>query len=278
MTPLRIDAHQHFWDYTRNAADYGWMNDARLRVDRGPADLKPLLDAARFDGCICVQARETRSETDALLAIAERAPFVKGVVGWLDLCDPGIGAALDAYGDALRLKGLRMHIHDVPAVDFASSPAHVRGVSMLAARGLTYDLLLRPQHLPAAVALVDRCPDQPFVLDHIAKPDLKLARDEAWFSGIEALARRPNVMAKLSGLVTEADPADWQSAPYRLYLDRTLALFGSERLMFGSDWPVCPLVTSYGEVHRLIADWAAPLSETERAAIFGGNACRFYGL
>ena len=278
MRPLRIDAHQHFWDFTGNASDYGWMTDGRLQVDRGPQDIKPLLKAEGFDGCVAIQARETRSETDALLQIADRHSFVTGVVGWLDLCDPDIETVLDAYVDSPRLKGLRMLIHDVPSADFAASPAHVRGVSKLAARGLTYDLLLRPQHLAPAVALVDLCQNQPFVVDHIAKPDLKVPRDEVWFAGMADLARRPNVMAKLSGLVTEADPADWCRAPYDLYLDRTLELFGPERLMFGSDWPVSTLAASYGEVHQVIAKWAICLSDSERAAIFGGNACRFYGL
>ena len=278
MSSLRIDAHQHFWTYTENAADYGWMTDARLQIDHGPQDLKPLLDAGGFDGCVAVQARETRSETDALLQIAERHSFVKGVIGWLDLCDPGVEAVLDAYADALHLKGLRMLIHDMPALDFAASPSHVRGVSLLASRGLTYDLLLRPQHLAASVALVDRCPNQPFVIDHIAKPDLKTPRDEVWFAGMADLALRPNVMAKLSGLVTEAAPGDWRSAPYDLYLDRSLELFGPQRLMFGTDWPVSTLAASYGEVEQLIAEWAKCLSDSERAAIFGGNACRFYDL
>ncbi|MEX6505934.1 amidohydrolase [Jiella sp. M17.18] len=275
---MRIDAHQHFWNYTRDAADYGWMTDPKMQVDRSPGDLAPLLAAEGFDGCVAVQARARREETDSLLRIADEHAFVKGVVGWLDLTDPDVGAMLDAYADAPRLKGLRMLIHDEPADDFAASPAHVHGVSMLAAHGLTYDLLLRPRHIPAAIALVDRCPDQAFVVDHIAKPDLTLPRDEAWFDGMAELARRPNVMAKLSGLVTEADPANWRAAPYDLYLDRTLDLFGPERLMFGSDWPVSAATAPYDAVHALVADWARRLGEGERAAIFGETARRFYGL
>lgn len=275
---MRIDSHVHFWDYARNATDYGWMTSDVLRRDRGPEDLAPLLVSRGFDGCVAVQAREVEAETGYLLALAAEHPLIHAVVGWLDLCDPGVGLALERHAASRKLRGLRMLIHDRADPGFAASEPHRRGVALLGRFGLAYDLLLRPAHLPAAIELVDSLPDQSFVIDHLAKPDLTLARDEAWLAGLPEIAKRPNVFCKLSGMITEADPQEWRTAPYAPYLDRTLELFGANRLMIGSDWPVCASVAPYEDALDVIERWASPLSVDERAAIMGGTARVFYGI
>jgi L-fuconolactonase len=277
---LKIDAHQHFWDYGANASDYVWMSDAEnmLRRDFLPADLAPLLKQAGYAGTVAVQAREMRAETDWLLGLAAQHDIIKGVVGWLDLTSPYIQAQLEAYADQPRLKGLRMLIHDQPDPDFADSPDHLRGVAKLEARGLSYDLLLRTIHLPAATRLVDALPNQKFVIDHIAKPKPDGSDWDAWSAGIKAIAQRPNVMCKLSGLVTLADWAGWRDQAYARYLDRVLAAFGPARCMIGSDWPVAICAAAYGDTMGVVERWLEPLSRTEKAAILGANAAVFYAL
>jgi L-fuconolactonase len=277
---MKLDAHQHFWNYTANAADYGWMNDACavLRRDFEPPQLEPLLREIGFDGTIAVQARERREETDYLLALAERHPLVKGVVGWLDLTDPGVEREIERYAAQIRLRGLRMVIHDREDVNFADSPAHRRGVGMLRRHGLTYDLLLRPQHLPSAIRLVDAWPDQPFVVDHLAKPLIATGAMSPWRESFREIARRPNVCCKLSGMVTEASWTTWQPADLRPYLDVALEAFGPERLMIGSDWPVCTCAADYVRTMRATIAWADTLAPAERDAILGGTCARFYGV
>jgi L-fuconolactonase len=277
---MRIDAHQHFWDYAAHPQHYVWMTEdyAALRRDFGPDDLRPLLAAAGIDGTVAVQARELPEETDYLLALAAAHPFVRGVVGWLDLCDPGIEPAIAAAAANPRLKGLRMLIHDRADADFAASAAHVRGVGLLARYGLAYDLLLRPPHLSAATALADRLPDQVFVLDHIAKPDVRAGVMEPWRSDLARLAERPNVACKLSSLTTQADWTRWGPAEFVPYLDWALECFGPLRLMIGSDWPVCTVAADYGVTIGVVRVWAERLGPTEAAAILGGTAARVYRL
>lgn len=277
---MKIDAHQHFWDYTAHAADYVWMSDAEhmLRRDFMPEDLAPLLTQAGYAGTVSVQAREMREETDWLLALAKDNALICGVVGWLDLTRPAIDVQLEAFADQEKLKGLRMLIHDQADPDFADSPDHLRGVGKLEAYGLTYDLLLRTPHLPAAIRLVDALPNQPFVVDHIAKPKMDGSDWDAWSSGIKAISLRPHVMCKLSGLVTLGDWGQWQSEPYVRYLDHVLDCFGPSRCMIGSDWPVATCAAQYGDTMGVVEQWAAPLSATEKAAILGANCSVFYRL
>lgn len=277
---MLVDAHQHFWNFSENPSDYVWMTDKQdiLQRDLGPQTLIPLLKNLRFDGTVAVQAREMRKETDYLLDIARLNDFVMGVVGWLDLCDPAIEAELDAYAEEGSLKGLRMLIHDHPDPDFAISEAHLRGVSFLAEHGLTYDLLLRPQHLVAATALADSLPEQAFVIDHLAKPDTRSGWDEEWSDGIAEIAKRPNVYCKLSGMVTEADWTSWATAPFERYLDTALDHFGPTRLMIGSDWPVCTCAADYKATMGIVMNWAIRLSEVEQAAILGETCSQFYSL
>lgn len=277
---MRIDSHQHFWQYGRNAADFVWMSDelAALRRDFMPADLDPLLAALDFDGSVAVQAREVEAETDFLLGLAAVHPTILGVVGWVDLCADDVGRRLERWSDEPTLKGFRLLVHDRPDPDFADSDAHARGVGHLAERGLTYDLLLRTIHLPAAIRLVDRFPNQSFVVDHMAKPAMDGSDAEPWTSGMREIARRPNVMCKLSGLVTEADWRSWRAETFEPYLDSVLDRFGAERLMIGSDWPVCTLAADYEPALRVVLDWSSTLSDDERSALLGGNCARFYGI
>ena len=277
---LRIDAHQHFWNYAAHPDHYVWMTDdlASLRHNFAPADLKPLLDAQGIQGTIAVQAREMAAETDYLLAIAADHPFIMGVVGWLDLCDPSIEPAIEQAAQNPRLKGLRMLIHDRPDLDFADSPAHRRGVGMLSRYGLAYDLLLKPPHIASAIRLVDTAPDQVFVLDHIAKPDIKAGAFEPWASDLARLAERGNVFCKLSSLVTQADWTHWQPGDFTRYLDHVLACFGAKRLMIGSDWPVCTLAADHARTLGVVTDWAARLGAGEQDHIRGATAVRAYRL
>lgn len=262
----RIDAHQHFWDYAAHPDQYVWMTDdlSVLRRNFGPADLKPLLDDQGMQGTVAVQAREMAEETDYLLALAADHPFVLGVVGRLDLCDPDIEPAVARVAQNPRLKGLRMLIHDRPDPNFAASPAHLRGVGLLARHDLSYDLLLKPHNIPSALALVDAVPDQSFVLDHIAKPDIAQGRFEPWATDIRQLARRPNVTCKLSSLITQANWSAWRPSDFTRYLDHVLACFGPNRLMIGSDWPVCTLAAGYAQTLGIVREWAAGLGPMNR--------------
>jgi L-fuconolactonase len=275
---LRIDAHQHFWRY--NSSDYVWMTDAMdvLRHDFLPTDLEVLLAATGMDGSVAVQARQMIGETDWLLSLADRYPFIRGVVGWVDFASPELEAQLERVGAHPKLKGVRELIHDMADVDYATSDEHVGALSLLERFGLTYDLLLKPPHLRPATALVDRFPNQPFVVDHIAKPDIGAGEREPWERDLRELAQRPNVRCKLSGMVTECGPDGWNAEQIRPYLEIVLDAFGSDRIMIGSDWPVCTLAGEYGPVMGVVIDAVSTLSDAERAAILGGNCTRFYRL
>ena len=277
---MRIDAHQHFWSYTDNPNDFAWMTDeySVLRRNFLPADLEPLLNDGNLSACIAVQAREVPQETDFLLALAETNPFVRGVVGWVDLCADNIAAVLETYTAKPALKGFRMLIHDRSDPDFAASDAHARGIGLLAEYGWTYDLLLRTIHLPAALKLVDRFPEQRFVIDHIAKPKFDGSDWTPWLAGMQEMAKRENVYCKLSGLVTEAEWSQWQSVDYGRYLDVVFAAFGANRCMFGSDWPVCTCAADYSSVLATLDNWARALSNDEQRAIFGQTCAHFYSL
>ena len=273
----RIDSHQHFWQF--DSVRDAWITDdmQAIRRDFMPADLEPVLAANRVDGCVAVQADQTDTETRFLLDLAARHSFIKGVIGWVDLRSGELEATLDALALNPRFRGIR-HIAQAEADDFLTRDDVVRGVGCLQQRSLTYDILIYERQLPAALELTARLPDQSFVLDHLAKPSIREGRREPWATQLRELARRPNVCCKLSGLVTEADWRQWRPADLRPYLDVALEAFGPQRVMFGSDWPVCLVAASYERVKNAVADWALSLSGTEQAALFGGNATRFYGL
>jgi len=266
--PLKIDAHQHFWKY--NPGEYGWIDDAMavIRRDFLPADLQKELGQAGIDGVISVQARQSRAETDWLLALAEQHDFIRGVVGWLPL------ARADCEFPAHpKLKGVRHVVQEEPD-EFLSGTDFNRGVARLLERQLVYDLLIIERQLPAAIRFVDRHPNQVFVLDHSAKPKIKVNELSPWRENIHELAKRPNVYCKLSGLVTAADYRHWTVAQLQPYWDVVLAAFGPHRLMFGSDWPVCLVGCEYSRWARLIR----ALSLDEQDWIMGETATEVYQL
>jgi L-fuconolactonase len=278
MTAIKIDAHQHFWHYSPQ--EYGWIGPGMeiLQRDYLPGHLAPLLRMAGLDGTVVVQARQTVEETAWLLHLAGRHSFIEGVVGWVDLRGPGVRAELERFAAHPRFRGVRHVVQDEPNDEFMLRDGFLRGIAALAEFDLTYDLLIYPLHLPVACALVDRFPDQPFVLDHIAKPPIEAGTLEPWANGIRRLAARPNVTCKVSGMVTEADWHGWQPADLIPYLDVVFDAFGPARIMFGSDWPVCTLAGSYSQVAEIVAGYVERLSADEQAAVWGGTARRFYGL
>jgi len=275
---IRIDAHQHFWRYT--AAEYGWIDDsmAPLRRDYLPPDLRHEMARAGFDACVAVQARSTIEETRWLLALAHAHPFIAGVVGWIDLQSAGARAQLAALADEVKLVGIR-HIVQAERDDRVMlGPAFCAGIALLEEFGLAYDILIYSRHLTMAAELADRFPAQRFVLDHLAKPHVRSRAIEAWEKDLRELALRPNVWAKVSGLVTEADWNTWTAAALRPYLDVAFDCFGAERLMIGSDWPVCTIAGDYARTMRVVVDYVADRPAHERDAVLGGNAQRFWNL
>ena len=275
---MRIDAHQHFWRYS--VKEYGWIGQdmAVLKQDRLPEDLAPLLQDANLDGTVAVQARQTLEETQWLLNLADQHEFIRGVVGWVDLRSPDVRTQLGRFSAHPRLCGVRHIVQDDPDDQFMLRDDFLGGIGALAEFDLTYDILIFPRHLPVAREVVARFPDQPFVLDHIAKPFVRDGVLEPWAADIGRLAAYPNVVCKISGMVTEADWLSWQPSHFQPYLEVVLDAFGPRRLMFGSDWPVSTLAGTYGDVVRLVAAHVQQLSADEQAEIWGGTAQRFYGL
>lgn len=276
---MRIDAHQHFWRYL--PAEFPWIGPdmAVLARDFLPEDLAPDLAAAGFDGCIAVQARPCEAENELLLALAARHPFVRGVVGWLDLCAADAPAKVAALARHERFCGLRHLVQDEPDDAFLQRPDFRRGVAALADHGLVYDVLIHARHLPAATAFCAALPEVTFVLDHLAKPPIAAGAQQPWERDLRALARLPHVTCKVSGLVTEARWHCWRAADFRPFLDAALDAFGPQRLLFGSDWPVCLLAAAdHRAVFDLTLDWAGQLTADERGALFGGNAARLYEI
>jgi L-fuconolactonase len=272
---MRLDAHQHFWKF--NAAEYGWIKpDWPIRRDFLPPDLQPLLAQAGLDGSIAVQARQNVEETRWLLDLAGRHPFIKGVVGWVDIRSERLGEELEQFAEDPRLVGVRHVLQDEVDDRFMLRPDFMRGIGKLAQFDLAYDLLIFPRQLPAAIELAAHFPGQPFVLDHIAKPRIGAGSISPWREQLIELARCPNVMCKISGLVTEANWGSWKNADFQPCLDVVFEAFGPSRLMFGSDWPVCLLAGTYDRVLNLVQERLASLPEPAREDILGGNAERFY--
>lgn len=272
-----VDSHHHFWRYS--VEEYDWIDDSMSQIARDflPSDLKEVTAAAGVDAVVSVQARQSLEETRWLLEMADSDPLIAGVVGWAPLADPAIECVLDEIAHP-KLKSLRHVVQGEPDDDFILGDAFNAGVAKLAARGLAYDILIFERHLPQTIQFVDRHPEQRFVLDHIAKPKIAAGEIDPWRANLAELAKRENVSCKLSGVVTEADWSAWTPDSIRPYLDATLEAFGPERLMFGSDWPVCLVATEYAAWKSLIEEWAAPLSESQRESLFGGCASMVYGL
>ncbi len=275
---MRIDSHQHFWHY--NPAEHVWMNDsmAILKKDFLPQDLAPLLERAGIAGTVAVQARQNLQETEWLLELAGRYNFIKGVVGWVDLRSPQVRAQLETYAHHPKLKGVRHVVHDEPDDYFMLQPEFLRGLALLRDFNLTYDLLLFPRHLPVALEVVKQFPGQKFVVDHIAKPAIKTKARSPWDSDLQALAQCENVYCKISGMVTEAAWGAWEAADFYPYLEVVFDCFGPNRLMFGSDWPVCTLSGSYEQVAALVLEYLRQLPGQAQEKVMGQTAVEFYGL
>jgi L-fuconolactonase len=276
-----VDAHHHFWDPTR--ADYPWMTDelARIRRPFGPDDLRPLLAEAGVDRTVLVQTRSSDIETLAFLEIATTAPFVAGVVGWVDLTDPNVDRELERLRGGVggdRLVGIRHQVHDEPDPDWLRRADVRRGISAVGEADLVYDLLVRPRELPAAYDTVRALPEVRFVIDHLAKPPIRDGDIEPWNSLIRPFGSEPNAWCKVSGLVTEADWETWKPADLAPFVDVALDVFGPGRLLVGSDWPVCLLAGTYGEVLGATRSLLEGLTPDERDAAFGGNAVEVYRL
>jgi L-fucono-1,5-lactonase len=276
---MRVDSHHHLWHY--DPVEYAWIAPEQhvLQRDFLPADLVPLLAARGFDAAIAVQARQTIEETRWLLEMAAREPAIKGVVGWLPLTDPDVDETLESFAAQPTLKGVRHIVQGEPDDRYLLRDDFNRGVARLRTHGLTYDILIYGRHLPHAATFVDRHPDQVFVLDHIAKPEIRAATfDREWERGLRELARRPHVACKLSGVVTEVRDPEWTPALIAPYLEIALDAFGPDRLLFGTDWPVCLLRCSHAMWVDSVTSFIASLSADEQRAIMGENAARAYRL
>jgi L-fuconolactonase len=275
---MNIDTHQHFWKY--NNKDYVWMSPAmdKLRRDHLPKDLIPLLKTAGIGGTIAVQARQTLEESGWLLQLAEEYSFIRGVVGWVDLSSERVAEQLEQFSQHRKFRGVRHVVHDEPDDEFMLQRSFLRGLSQLERLGLTYDLLLFPRHLRIACEVVSRFPNQPFVLDHIAKPAVQSGTMEPWTKDLKELAAFPNVFCKISGLVTEVAWDQWRAKDFEPYIDVVLNSFGAHRLMIGSDWPVCTLAAGYKSVIELESGYISRLSSYEQNAILEKNPLEFYSI
>lgn len=274
---LQVDTHQHFWTYDPDR--YAWIDDRMTALRRAflPPDARREMDAARVGACVAVQAQQTLDETASLLALSDQFPFIIGVVGWVDLQAPDVDAQLAGVADHPRLVGVRHVVQDEPD-GFLERPAFRRGLARLEQLDLTYDLLVYARQLPGAVAVARAFPRQRFVLDHLGKPDVRGGEYQAWRGELNQLAALPNVCCKLSGLVTEADWHTWTPAQLRPYLDAALDAFGPDRLMIGSDWPVCTLAAGYKDVIDLARDAIGEYSVAEQERMLGGTACEFWNI
>ena len=275
---MRIDSHQHFWSYS--AGEYPWITEKlkRIRADFLPQDLERELTPVKIEGSIAVQARQTIEESRWLLNLADHYASIKGVVGWVDLRSPRDGEQLAELSKHPRFVGVRHVVQDEPDENFMRQPDFVRGIGELKRFPVAYDLLIYPVQLPAATQLASKFPKQTFVLDHIAKPLIREGIRSVWEEQIRELAKCSNVFCKISGMVTEAKWGEWNSEDFRPYLDIVFECFGADRLMYGSDWPVCLVAGNYEPVYRLTHDYVVKNIPKAEAKIFGGNAVRAYRL
>ena len=278
LSSMQIDAHQHFWQYS--AESYPWISDSMgdLQRDFLPADLMAAQIDSHIAYSVAVQARQSLEENNFLLGLAQQNSKILGVVGWVDLQSPDCEQQLAEFAAHPKAVGVRHVVQDEPDDNFLLRPAFVAGLKHLPTYDLTYDLLIYPRQLPAAIELVRQLPEQPFVLDHLAKPLIRDQNFSPWRELIAELARSPNVCCKVSGMVTEAAWTNWQPADFTPYLDHVLEVFGPDRLMFGSDWPVCRVAAEYRQVVELVRQFIQTRHPSAEAAVFGETARQFYGL
>ena len=274
---MKIDSHQHFWQFdpVRDA----WIDDTMqvLKNDFMPDDLKPLLKSSGIEGCVVVQADQSENETRFLLNLADQHDFIKGVVGWIDFTAPDLDERLEAFSNHPKLKGFR-HIIQAEPDGFMTNKRFLEGVKKLLKTRFTYDILVVERQLEECIKFVQSLPDINLVIDHLAKPDIKNKSFDDWAVGMKKLAKFPNLHVKLSGMVTEADWENWKKVDFAPYLESCLELFGADRLMIGSDWPVCLLAAEYEQAIDIVEEFAESLSQIEYNAIMGQSAMNFYNL
>ncbi|MGF7023306.1 MULTISPECIES: amidohydrolase family protein [Sphingobacterium] len=275
---MRIDTHQHFWKF--DPIRDSWITEEMqvIRRDFSPLDIQFVLERNGFGGSVAVQADQSKEETAYLVQLANDYPFIKGVVGWIDLQAADIRQQLDGYQSDTVIKGFRHIVEGEADPDFLIRPAVLNGLKALADYGYTYDLLIRPRHYAATLDCVQQNPNLQFVLDHIAKPPIKSKAFDEWATFIDALAALPNVVCKVSGLATEADWEGWKLDDFKQYLEHIFARFGKERIMYGSDWPVCLLAASYEESIAIVEDKLGQFTAAEKNAFWAENAIRVYNL
>ena len=273
-----IDSHQHFWNY--NPLRHAWMSEEMtvLKRDYLPHDLFPLLVQNSIEGCVAVQASQTEEENTFLLALADQYDFIKGVVGWVDLRSNQVEQRLVHYKNSKKMKGFRHVIHDESEIDFMLQTDFLRGIGLLNQFDFTFDVLIYPKHLANTLKLVRRFPEQPFVIDHIAKPNIREKKITDWKKELKAVASYDNVYCKISGMVTEATLGSWRKDDFTPYLDAVVEMFGTDRILYGSDWPVCNLSASYEDMFGIITDYLSTFTQREQEKIVGGNATKFYKL
>ncbi len=274
----RVDAHHHLWRYS--AAEYGWIDESMsaLRRDFLPDDLVGVMASAGVDGAVTVQARQTMEETRWLLQLADECAAIRGVVGWAPIAGEEFPGVMEQFADRVKLKGLRHVIQGEKDENYILREDFNAGIRAMLGSGLVYDILIYERHLPQTIEFVDRHPGQVFVLDHVAKPMIREGLLEPWATRMQELARRENVWCKVSGMVTEADWTSWTPEGLRPYLDVVVEAFGVERLMVGSDWPVCLVASEYGRWFEVLREYFGGFSESERDAVFGGTAIEVYQL
>ena len=275
---MRVDAHQHFWKFV--PVRDSWITDdmSVIQKDFMPADLEPLLGENGFDACVAVQADQSEEQTGFLVELAADNSFIKGVVGWVDLQAENISERLDHFSQYKIIKGFRHVLQGEPKRDLMLSPKFINGIAALKRFDFTYDILIFPDQLIYSKNLVAQFPEQKFVIDHLAKPYIRKKEIKEWTLDMEAIAKHSNVWCKVSGMVTEADWKEWSKEDFKPYLDVVVNAFGADKIMFGSDWPVCQVAASYKEVVDIVKDYFSSFSESEQQKIFGGNAAAFYNL
>ncbi|RZA01804.1 MAG: amidohydrolase [Sphingobacteriaceae bacterium] len=275
---LKIDSHQHFWKF--DPVRDSWIDESMsvIQKDFFPEDLEPVLKANGIDGCVIVQSDQSEAENHFQIANADKHEFIKGVVGWVNLSASNIEERLAYFSQFKKLKGFRHVLQGEPQRDFMLNPEFLNGISLLNKYNFTYDILVFPDQLKFAKQFAEKFPEHRFVIDHIAKPFIKDNILEGWKEDMEAIAEHKNVYCKISGMVTEAKWDSWKKNDFYPYMDVVANAFGTDRVMFGSDWPVCLVAAQYGEVLDIVKDYFSGYSDAEKEKVFGGNAIEFYSL
>lgn len=275
---MKIDSHQHFWKF--DPVRDSWIDDsmAAIRRDFYPPDLEPILNKHNIDGCIAVQADQSETETEFLLSLADKHDFIKGVVGWVNLMDPHVRERIAHYSSFKKLKGIRHVLQGEPDRAYMLNPQFMKGIAALKNYDLAYDILIFPDQLGYTNQFVKNVSGVRYVIDHIAKPDIKNGNIEKWANNMKIIAQHENVWCKISGMVTEADWQNWKITDFEPYLDVVFEAFGANRVMFGSDWPVCNVTGGYDKMISIVENYVSKLSANEQSRFWGLNAIEFYNL